>query len=462
VFKNNFIKPHPFVRAISAVQRKKSKKIIALAIQHCALLFLISSVACNNHVNFGQLITANPSSIIFTNTQINQSSSSSLTITNSSPQPYSITTMQTSGAAFTVVSAANQQVIQPNTSVQVKIGFTPTAAQQYEGTLTVQTSVPSITLTVPLAGTGVSAPPPSTAPLAANPASLSFGNVTTGTTGSLNVSIQNTGSSAVSISGINASGTGFSVAQPTLPATINAGASLQLKVTFSPTNATAYSGSLTVASNGNPSSLSIPLSGTGTAPASTPATSTISAIPKSLAFGNVETGMNTSQTLVLTASGTAATTITSITSSNSIFTHSSVVLPLTLQPGEQASISVTAAPKTVGTESGQLTIQSNATTDASLAVPVSVDGTSASAHYVDLAWQAPTSTPTPIAGYKVYRATSASGPFTLLNTTLDSGTTYVDNSVAAGSIYYYHVTSSTSDSVESDPSNMVTVTVPTP
>jgi fibronectin type 3 domain-containing protein len=172
--------------------------------------------------------------------------------------------------------------------------------------------------------------------------------------------------------------------------------------------------------------------------------------------------MNTSQTLVLTASGTAATTITSITSSNSIFTHSSVVLPLTLQPGEQASISVTAAPKTVGTESGQLTIQSNATTDASLAVPVSVDGTSASAHYVDLAWQAPTSTPTPIAGYKVYRATSASGPFTLLNTTLDTGTTYVDNSVTAGSLYYYHVTSSTSGSVESDPSNMVTVTVPTP
>jgi Abnormal spindle-like microcephaly-assoc'd, ASPM-SPD-2-Hydin len=357
VFSDNFIEHFSLVKLISVVQRKTSRKIAIIGLQHCALLLLMSSVACNNHISVGQSIAANPSSITFDNTQVNQSASTSVTITNSSLQSYTITAIQASGASFSVVAGSEQQVIKPNATIKVAVAFTPTAAQKYEGTLTVTTSVPNITLALPLSGTGISSSAsPSTSTIAASPASLSFGSITTGTTNSLNVSIQNTGSSAISVSGVNASGDGFSVAQPNLPSTIDAGASLQLKVTFSPTNATSYTGSLTIASNASPNPLSIPLSGTG----------------------------------------------------------------------------------------------------------ISGSGTSATAHYVNLSWQAPSNTPVPIAGYNIYRSTSAGGPFVLLNDTLDTDTTYVDKSVTAGATYYYQVKSSTAASEESDPSNVAKATIPSP
>ena len=43
-------------------------------------------------------------------------------------------------------------------------------------------------------------------------------------------------------------------------------------------------------------------------------------------------------------------------------------------------------------------------------------------------------------GYNVYRATSTSGPFTLLNTALVTATSYQDTTVVVGNTYTYEVT----------------------
>lgn len=56
---------------------------------------------------------------------------------------------------------------------------------------------------------------------------------------------------------------------------------------------------------------------------------------------------------------------------------------------------------------------------------------------VALAWTASTSTG--VNGYNVYRATSASGPFTLLNTALVTVTSYSDLSATVGQTYTYEV-----------------------
>lgn len=60
-----------------------------------------------------------------------------------------------------------------------------------------------------------------------------------------------------------------------------------------------------------------------------------------------------------------------------------------------------------------------------------------------------------LAGYNVYRADSAEGPFTKLNTTVIPGTIreYVDTNVVAGEDYYYYFTVVGTDMSESEPSN---------
>lgn len=61
----------------------------------------------------------------------------------------------------------------------------------------------------------------------------------------------------------------------------------------------------------------------------------------------------------------------------------------------------------------------------------------ASPAQVALTWSAPPSTG--IAGYSVYRATSAGGPYTRINASIVSGTNYTDSAVVVGTRYWYRV-----------------------
>lgn len=441
--------------AIAFLRKKAVIHMARLSLQNCVLLLLLATVSCKASLSFGQKITASPSSVTFPNTTISQTATTWIALRNNTSKGFTITGLTTSTGAFQVL-AGNGQYVASNATVSVQVGFTPQAVQSYSDQLSVNTSSPSVHASIPLAGTGISSTSTTLSPVAASPTSLSFGSITTGTNTSLGLAIQNTGTTSVSVSTVTISGIGFSVAPQALPYTIAAGSSMPLSVQFSPTTAASYLGSLTVSSNGSPSSLSVALSGTGLAP-----TSTLASNPTSLSFGNITTGLTSSLPLVISASGTTATTITSIGSNNSVFVPSSVVLPVTLQPGQQLSLAVTAAPTAVGTVSAQITVSSNATTDPVLSIPVTVSGISSTQHYVDLAWSAPSSTGVSIAGYNVYRASTLGGPFALLTASLDPSTTYVDNAVTAGTTYYYQVTSSTG-SVESTPSNVATVTIPTP
>ena len=81
------------------------------------------------------------------------------------------------------------------------------------------------------------------------------------------------------------------------------------------------------------------------------------------------------------------------------------------------------------------------------------------AQSVSLTWTASTSV---VAGYNVYRGTQSGGPYTLINSSLDTGTTYSDATVHGGQSYYYVATAVTSNGVESVHSNEAQVSVPYP
>ena len=81
-------------------------------------------------------------------------------------------------------------------------------------------------------------------------------------------------------------------------------------------------------------------------------------------------------------------------------------------------------------------------------------------HAATLSWGASASSG--VAGYNVYRATSSGGPYTKVNASIVTTTTYTDLTTLAGVTYYYVVTAVNSSGDESSYSNQARGVVPTP
>jgi invasion protein IalB len=98
--------------------------------------------------------------------------------------------------------------------------------------------------------------------------------------------------------------------------------------------------------------------------------------PTSLSFANDPVGTTLSQVLIIKNTGTATLTITQITATGSGFSVSGFSLPLSVNAGQQTTITASLLPTTVGTVSGNISIVSNAPTSPT-SVPLS--GTSIAA-----------------------------------------------------------------------------------
>jgi hypothetical protein len=184
--------------------------------------------------------------------------------------------------------------------------------------------------------------------------------------------VTNTGSGSASINQISIAGAGFSVIGLTTPYTLAAGATATVSVTFSPTSATSYSGTLTITSDASNSPLSVPVSGTGTQPPQ----AQLAVSPSSVNFGNVNAGGTSAQSVTVTNSGNAAATISQVSESGAGFSVTGISSPYTLAAGSGVTMSVTFAPTATTSYSGTVTVTSNAT-NSQLAIPLSGTGTQA-------------------------------------------------------------------------------------
>jgi hypothetical protein len=114
--------------------------------------------------------------------------------------------------------------------------------------------------------TPTATPPAGTPGATVSPASLTFGNQAVQTTSAPQpVMLSNNGSAGLAISGITTSGDFAQTS--TCGATVAAGASCTINVTFTPTAASARTGSLSIADNAGTSPQTVALSGTGVPPA---------------------------------------------------------------------------------------------------------------------------------------------------------------------------------------------------
>lgn len=183
------------------------------------------------------------------------SAAKTVTLTNKLTKALSISSITTIGP-FAVASNTCGTSVLAGKSCTVGVNFSPTAVGSATGVLTFADSAITGPQTVTLSGTG-------SAPVTFSASSIAFSTVKVGTTSAARtVTLTNHLSSALGMTSASASA-GFAVASNTCGASIGAGASCVVGVTFSPTATGAVTGSLTFTDSALTSPQVVTLSGTG-------------------------------------------------------------------------------------------------------------------------------------------------------------------------------------------------------
>jgi hypothetical protein len=325
------------------------------------------------------------------------------------------------------------------------VTFDPATTGSLSGSVIVTSTAANSPATISLTGTGVQPQ------ISVIPASVSFSNVTVGTTNTQSLTIQNAGNANLSVTQAALAGTGFTLAGLTVPLTVAPGASSVFTIGFAPASASTFSGSLTLVNNSPTSPLVVALAGTGISP-----TLQITPTPSSLSFGSITMGTSTTQNVTLANTGNASVTLSQITETGAGFALSGCSLPLTLAAGQSTSFNVTFDPATTGSLSGSVTVTSNAANSPQV-ISLTGTGTAAVAYSVDLTWTPSSSS---YSGFNVYRGSQSGGPYTKVNPSLIPSASYTDSSVAAGDTYYYVATEVDTTGMESAYSSPVSAVIP--
>lgn len=399
-------------------------------------------------------VNVTPSSADFGDVPIHSHATHSFKLTNNSTTDLTITKLSGAGPAYTAAGGglSVNTTVRAGKSLKFSVEFAPLAAGNAPGSLLITTTADTAPSAVTLHGTGVG-PAGETSLIDATPSSINFGNVTVGATDTQTVRLKNTGAASLKITKISATGAGFGESGLSIPLTLSAGEDTTFTASFKPPHPGSENGSIGISYNGSGSPISISMRGSGAA-----TDRKLTATATNLNFGSVAIGRAISQDLKLTNTGNMDVAISSVAIMGRGFTSMGGT-NVTLAPGQSTDIAVSFDPRAAGELTGSLTIRSNAAT---LEIPLAGNGVGPSAeheHAVALSWAPSVS---PGVDYNVYRGTISGGPYTRLNATADSLTSYTDESVSGGRKYYYVVTAVDREGLESDFSGQASVTIPAP
>jgi hypothetical protein len=312
-------------------------------------------------------------------------------------------------------------------------------------------AVSAISLFLIFAGSAVTSASASGRRLAASPLSVSFGNIQLGNSLTRHETLTNSGNLTVTISQATVTGAGFTLYGLSLPLNLNKGQSITFSILFTPKVGGNKSGGIVIVSNASNPNLTITLSGNGI-----PAGQLTSSAP-ALNFGSVTLGTSKTLTATLTATGSSAV-LSSATSNSPEFTLGGISLPKTIAAGQSVSLTLTFTPRATGTTSGIISLASNAANTPTIET-LTGSGAAIPVHSVSLSWN---SSPSAVVGYNLYRGATSGGPYAKVNPVLNASTSYTDNSVQAGTTYYYVSTAVDSSGTESKYSNQLQAVIPSP
>jgi hypothetical protein len=197
----------------------------------------------------------------FGEVQIGSSSSYSFQLTNTGDKTLQITSASEQGSAFSFGNFPLPVNIQPGASVKLPVIFTPTAKGYTDGTLTLASNARYSPLNMHVTGFAVYR---SGAELEVNPATLNFGNVTVGSSATLQATFTAKHAS-VTISSDPSTSSEFAILGLNLPITIHAGQNLPVTIQFTPNGSGTASGKAGLISNAANSPTVEQLTGMGVA-----------------------------------------------------------------------------------------------------------------------------------------------------------------------------------------------------
>jgi hypothetical protein len=390
-------------------------------------------------------LTGSASSLTFGSELVGTSTSQAITLTNSGTASVTISQAAVSGSGFALSGFSGAVTLAASKSLPLTVSFTPTAIGSVTGSLSVLSNATNSSVSIPLSGTGVQPQ------ISVTPASVSFTNVSVGATNTQSVTIKNSGTANLTVSQASLAGSSFSMSGMSTPMSIAPGGSSTITLGFTPASASSFYANLSLVNNSPTSPLVVPLSGTSVA-----SVLKLSASPTSLNFGSLATGTNSTQSITLTNSGNSSISISNVAVSGTGFSHTSIALPVTLTAGQSTSFGVEFAPASAGSLTGTATVTSTAS-NSPLSIALTGTGAAATSYSVALNWAPGT---TSITGYNIYRGSASGGPYSKLNPSLLTSTSYSDTSVTAGQTYYYVATEENSAGQESSYSNQVTLSIP--
>ena len=206
-------------------------------------------------------LTITPSTVNFGSVPLGVKVSQTEQLKNTGATNMTISGAQLAGGSqFKLCALSYPLSLAAGQAVNCTLSFSPTATGSAAGSVTFTNNV-SGSVSLPMTATGVA----DTRTLSATPASLNFGNVTTGKSETLAVKLENTGNSSLMVSGVSASGVNLTTGGGISGATIAPGQSATLNVTFSPAKTETLTGSVTVTSNATNSPAKITVAGAGVA-----------------------------------------------------------------------------------------------------------------------------------------------------------------------------------------------------
>lgn len=193
----------------------------------------------------------------------------------------------------------NSGAIAAGSSQNVTVTFSPTVATTLTGNIAVASDATSGTSTIAVSGSAVSA-----SRIIGLSGDLSFGNVTVNTTSTRTLTISNTGNSVLNVTGITYPSSVFT---GNWSGAISPNSSRTVTVSFTPTAASSYGGTITVNSDRTSGTNTTSASGTGTA-----APTRVIGVPASLDFGSSPVGGTRMLTLTISNTGNSPLNVSGI------------------------------------------------------------------------------------------------------------------------------------------------------
>ena len=299
-------------------------------------------------------ITVSASSVAFGTVTLNTTTTKTVTLTSSGTAALTISSASVAGTSFGDSGVGFPVTLNPGQSAVLTLSFDPTTAGSFSGSVTISSN--ASTATISLSGTGQAPVAPTLSAL-----TCSSGSLTGAGTDACTVTLTSAATTATTVTLASSSTAG------TVPVsvTIAAGATSAGFTATASAVSTNQTATVTATAGGVSKTFALTLNAT---------TSALTLSSTSVAFGTDVLNTTTTKTVTLTSSGTVALTINSASVTGTGFGDSGMSFPISLNPGQAATLTISFDPTTAGTFSGVVTISSNATSGGTSTISLSGTG----------------------------------------------------------------------------------------